>query len=653
MKSFYDLEIDSNVLQILQARKNNKKKTGQDGKFVRRLSSYATVERSGTTLKFPGKSFDANYPDPSKRPTPQLKRVEIKRTGAILNQHEAYTLTGTITYECYTRDDYERLAEVFLRGDQDGPPTIIKWGNVESYDGRGKVEHKLEARATIPGSFSYTAKNTYLCTFSIVAPGPTVLAFYLSTKTNKEGEVTLSNEQADRSLQIKDYFQKLGVLALSGTGESPNKNPPRMGTILDMEEPLITFPTDFIRSKAENNLIDEFFLGNASLSVKNRYIYVGFNSILKWLNEGGIKNKEDDTPKGLKGMKIKFSDDTYSYIPKELTRDGLFRSTQPGKVLWFNGLAGEKSAANYIDSVSRGKPTQKGIDFGSLKDVEIPNFACVNFKAYTNGQTKFDWKNLFFNLDFLNYLYLKCMNPEMEPNKISDLGHETRNDVTIELFIKTLFKELVTISGGYIDLTLTMSNKVEDLDNMYIIDKYYRERRAREETDPWMFDPINNDGNLFDIQMNGSLPKDKVYYLFSKGKNTKTAALINNNETEIDDRKIFELEEAYNQMAIQEFNETSRSNAISRLKEIFDIETNIVNSDRNKSRVESPFYITAEVTMEGVYPWGPGNRINFTSAPAYLREGKNGLCFRVINITDVIEAPNVWTTTLGAVITPD
>ena len=680
MADYYnERAFDLSVLSRLGVRLSQNKfgsNYNPDGKKIRRLSSWAKVRAGGLTLSTRQDTFETTYPGDDKRPTPTLTRLIIRRTGA-----EAYKFNLSVQiefeFEVFTKADFELYSSVFLRH-KGADDLVVEFGNVETYDGKGKVLHRLDNVQIIPGVWNSTEYNSYICKGKGQSKGDNVAEESLNLTIENAKNITNTNAMGEFTYSVKGYLNKAIAESLSNMGESYTNITPGHGILhsgllsstAEGASPKhigLTYDAGFINMSQGGNaktILD--MLGGTKTDIDtNPYQYINYETILHWINRTLEQREFADTKKIL--PKVRYTTpakNKFCYVPSALTAGGMFRSANPWKILWFNGEIGTRGAACYAPD----KTDAHGIDFGAdiprANQASTPNQVNSAYRAYSNGDVRFDVTKMWFNVHFIKGLFDRTIRDSYQNTQSGKPGN-MQYRTGIHDFMNNLFGEIKHVSGGFIDLTYT-SNEVESATvgpraesggdaDVVILDRNWR--IFGESGPPWMLNMRSGDGSTLDFKLLGdlgSLDAAKIY-TFSNSGGDKTAMLQQkvSIDTSVYDEKIRSLGVVWNNFGVNGITPNMIAQAASTLKEInaltpYNMTGTTPSSEAAQYSKPDAHFLTADLKMEGIYPLKGGNRFLSDNSPDWFNNA--GLCLRVIEVIDQIEAPGDWTTTAHCIM---
>lgn len=675
---YFDTGFDGSVLSRLVARKAQDKKgsnSNPNGDKIRRLSSWAKVSAGGLTLSTRNDTFESTYPG-DKKPTPTLTKVIIRRSG--METHTVnLSLQVEFEFEVFTKDDFEKYASVFLRlyGATD---LSVKWGNVDTYDGKGKINHELPGGLNIlPGVWNATEYNSYICKGKAICDGVTGAAERITTTIVESDKVSNANAHAELSYNVRGYISKAIAEGTSRMGADVDNMGPDHGALHPgsikggdggpkPKHICATWDAGWINKSEGSNA--KTILGKSSAKDMdlNLYTYIPFDAIVHWMNII-LEQREGADMKGiLPKVRFQYSRDHYSYIPTALSSGGLFRSANPWKMLWFNGEVGDKGSACYMQT----KTGNNGVDFGSKiprNGSLSPNPVNGTYKAYSSGDKKFDFSKIWLNAHFLQDLLDRVIAGDKSVFLDSAAGkpgwESLSKTANLNAFLQAIFLEIKSCSGGYIDLTAVLEDVngptggIPSPSVIKVYDKKYRILRSAGGSDPWLIESREGDGNLLEFKMIGDLSgaDTATLYTYVNGENATGLAQegMSINPTAFNE-KVKALGEVWAKFGRTGINQETITEAQQTLQDVHGTEPYITSgggNDKYKNTKEVPLYLTADLKMEGIFPIYGGNRFRVTSAPDWFNDNSN-LCFRALEVIDQIDKPNDWTTSVSLIMSP-
>jgi hypothetical protein len=655
--------LDGSVLSRLIARKathttaKNSKDAGDKGDHKRRLPAWAKVTKGDLELVMNRDGFQKRYSGTNLRPQePSLQRISITRdAGRGYNINLALTIT--VDFEVFTYEQFERYAEAFLRRDPN-VPIQLEWGNIETYNGRGKTNHTLGEMYVVSGGFTTTGMNTYKCTFRAIAPAEGIKNFdiYQALEIETDDKVnsqiageTQRNKAQSLSQLVNTHFLKTGVTALTkGSFELVTVNGKTAGVLFD--PPASLDPSNYSNTGKQTSPNHT----NAPRILE----YVTLEYIVDLLQEYVVGYYNELGPIT---YKLTFGDTEENERSKTAIADTSikFKSCDPIKVLFLG-----EDCGNYTLTNGTGKNFEEGVN-DSLKAVKIEGSSYIidHKKILINKHT--------FLEKLLGPAADEIGSTQLTATKIADLSSNLLSDkrLPIRNFLQDLFNVIYNASGGFVNLSFQVDREYQDSVNSKVNEhklKIYDASYVTGEQDGtvWEFDPLRGDGNVLDMEVKAELARDvldmALWYSYETASGTANVEATElgtqqaqRQKKECDKAKSkltdpYPEEGSWTMFIQQAFNTEHGSNVKNKLSKIRTCVSNAQALEPVQSQKVAGFMPSRmSVKMEGVFPVKIGNLVSSTNLPSYQKI-KNGMALAVIAVTDIIEAPGRWTTDIDA-----
>jgi hypothetical protein len=660
--------VSGNVAEIEGA---NYEKWKTSGDHARRLNAYCYITKEGSayTLSTDFDQFESRYPDTNKRKPrgASLKKVTINRVTTTAERINL-TLEILVEYEVYNYSDFQNYAREFLRRPESGSPLTVRFAHVKDSLGRGIKEQKITDVWVIGGGYTQEGSK-WVCTFKAIAPASGITAIDMSKassaipgglyfKAVKSGYMI--STQSVRSL----YEYILYALQVNGTTLTENLED---GTeVNNFKAPLKaawTQPIGKVFKPFEGSPVQQtgspapfFGLGGISsgqqIGVDTGAVeYVSLKFIVELVNAFILQPANDSYENGALNLKIELLSDSKSYIPPGGT---VFKSGNPLDVLFLNGKNAGTYKAN--EDPSTGKDFEVG---GKYFGGCVQGTLCFHDKILISRRAVIGplidaLKRIEEEKSSKNTSFAKASDPNAFINRI----------ITIGTFFETLFRIIQTASGSFVSLCFT-----------HIKDGYKGEKQTHilridncsyvNGTAPYhTLRPITGDGSTLSMTITGKLPDSMVALaiISNNGSGSATAA-----ETSSPDYRLKNDTAAYQKIyksltsnsissdppgvfakiGHSNFAAADISAACSALQALRDLTRPTGWSSEGGSGWTEYFDVELKAEMEGAFPIIVGNRVTSEGLPDFLTVAK-GLAFVILDITDVIEAPGIWTTSISA-----
>lgn len=686
------------VLRLNQRQLTHRRALNTDGSVTQkmRLPSWAKISKKGSEgleLSMNQAGFDDRYNRTTFRPhPPSLTKVTLTRNAGV-GYSINLSITITVEFEVYSYEEFNRYAKAYLRRDQKNP-IKLEWGNVNSFSSRGLTRHVLGGMYIVTGGYTTTPSNTFICTFKAIAAAESIggLPMFISgdlVNRFKDTNNTINGQSVGSTSEHKvKGLADIVNLHLLVTGDNSIINIPQDGYEVPNTSPALA---QYLRG----NKIGKVYIPGPEMDPNSNSSkgnipnpkkgpdgqqlleYVTLEYIVGLLQVGVLDYYNEELNRTLQnegaGFKLKFAEvngeeDPYSLIPTPVPF--LFKSCNPREVLFLGSECG-----TYLTTTNRGQ------DF----EVNLTD----NLKAVT---IQGSFPGLAYKIKHRKILIGKQVLIDLLVNKLSTVNSTTQQDdnteknitvsatservLTVKNFLEEhIFSLIDKASGGMVKLSLSidpaMQSEVTNENNeiaantIRIFDKSVITNKNG--LNIWQFDPIAGDGNVFSLQLQADLPRDllavALYY------QTPTAAGSANKESQGTDSdnsaaqltscaKVAqsllvqdEKEGLWPQLITSGFN-AEKSNAIAAaLREIM---VCISNSQAQAATIEDqdltgfmPVNMTVE--MEGIFPIKIGNLFTSTNLPDHQsrKAGMAGIC---VEVTDVIEKPGIWTTSIRTIV---
>lgn len=655
-----------------------------------RLPAWAKISKKGSEgleLSMNQAGFDVRYDKTTLRPQPpSLTKVTITRDsgrGYALN----LTFTVTVEFEVYSYEEFNKYAKAYLRRDQKNP-IKLEWGNVNSFSGRGLIQHVLGGMYIVTGGYTTTPSNTFVCTFKAIAAAESISGLPMFNSGDlinrfKDNNNTINGQSVGSTSEHKvKGLADIVNLHLLVTGDNSIINIPQDGYEVPNSSPALT---QYLRGNKigkiyipgpEIDTNSEPSKGNTTEPKKGPngqqlLEYVTLEYIIGLLQVGILDYYNEELNRTLQndgaGFKLKFAEvdgdeDPYSIIPTPVPF--LFKSCNPREVLFLGSECGK-----YLTTTGRGQ-----------------NFE-VNLSDNLTAATL---EGTFYKIKHRKILISKRVLIDLLVNKISTINSTTQQDdnkeknitvsatservLTVQNFLEEHIFSLITkASGGMIKLSLSIDpamqsevsneNNIKASNTLRILDKSVITNKDGIRV--WQFDPIGGDGNLFSFQLQADLPRDllavALYYQMP------TAAGSANKESQGTDSdnsaaQLTSCQKVAQSLLVQDEKEglwpqfistgfnAEKSQAIeAALTEIMVCISNSQAQVTSLGDQDLSGFMPVDMTMEmeGIFPIKLGNLFTSTNLPDHqsLKAGMAGIC---VEVTDVIEKPGIWTTSARA-----
>lgn len=666
MSNLLNQPFDGSVLSRLQSRNgiHDKMRNGgidAKGNQARRLSSWATVSvEGGPSISTTQAGFEERYRKSDRRPQPpSLSRIVIRRATGTAEKINL-SVEIEVEFEVYTYEDFLSYSTVYLRRSPDRKPLTIKWGNVDSYEGRGKGSHTITGILVIGGGFRRVEgrQNVYRCFFRAIAPGESILqldSFQLGDTLPfspgdkfKYSRVLFTGTEGVTSIpeQIMFDLQSSGqdLTKSFSDGYEPTSRSVIPGTPMGkIYQPFDGSPAGdasvvgwFSRTF---NVGQEESTGQDSDAVE----YISLEYLVELVNLTIVKAASKRTSNQF-NLKIKFADLHYSYFP------ALYKSGNPLNVLLLGGGGGVYKSSDFP---SRGKDFEEsGGYFTSCKQgskvdhkkILISRRAAINSLIQAMSEYKDEKKDA------------------RKDSKYADVSDVKQRALSVETLFNDIFQIIARATGYYVNLSFaypksvgqdkTSGQSIEIIDGSYVTGQ----------TQIWKVRPITGDGNSLRVDLDGKMPSDLVALSFIPGSGAGSQTSLEYSEdgagrTAIENQKGILNSKlthrstndvpagVYAKIADSSFGEAEMQAACAALADYRNLEK--PTGWGGGTGFTEFFDINLSVTMEGVFPLIIGNRITSEGLPAFATTSK-GWSFVVLEVVDTIEAPNNWTTEVRA-----
>lgn len=657
MPSLLRQPFDGSTLGRLGARKELHRRMvagGIDptGDQKRRLDAWAKVSvAGGPTLAMNMEGYEGRYlTGVDNKPIPSLLKVSITRVTGYAPKINL-TVEVEVDFEVYSHSQFEYYARHYLRRHPDKAPVTIQFGNVQSFDGRGRVSHTLTGARIIAGTYSTSDLNVYQCKFKAIAPATAIkdldmfshrpLEFVFPGQKFIYGNLSTKREGVGNIIKKIIYdLQEGGDKRTSNFPDGHEPVSPDFGIVGKIYHPFKGSP---IGGSGVGGFVRRLFNDESSGEETDAIEYVSLEYMVKLINKVIVDYAKEKSAQQIP-FEIKFSDSPYSFLPT--TYLGHFRSGNPIGVL-FLGLG---DSGNY-EIGGKGKNFQIG--GGSFN-------SCVQGR-------KMDHRKILLSRRLVIAPLIEAIQKFEEDRKkgrdsiqLTEISDQT---LSLESFFNTMFQAISRASGHFVSLSFSVPKDIYGADGatkmaqMEIIDSQYVENPANQ---VYEFDPLNGDGNTLQLNIVGKLPSDLVALslVHSVGMGSKTSAIHSEDQSDPTDvmgeliLKLTSLEEDFGvfaKMADDQFDSASVQEACSAYVELNKI---IPLTDGSGAGGFTEYFdIEIQATMEGVFPIITGNLFTASNLPSFAKLG-NKIAFVALDIEDVISSPNEWNTNVRCRMTP-
>jgi hypothetical protein len=683
------------VLRLNQRQLTHRRALSTDGSVTQkmRLPAWAKISKKGSEgleISMNRSGFEDRYDETTLRPKPpSLTKITIARNSGV-GYSINLAITITVEFEVYSYEEFNKYAKAYLRRDQKNP-IKLEWGNVGSFSSRGLTRHVLGGMYIVTGGYTTTPSNTFVCTFKAIAAAESIggLSMFISgdlIDRFKDTNNTINGQSVGSTSEHKvKGLADIVNLHLLVTGDNSIINIPQDGYEVPNTSPALA-------QYLKGNKIGKVYIPGPEMDPNSNSSkgnipnpkkgpdgqqlleYVTLEYIIGLLQVGVLDYYNDELKRNSQnegaGFKLKFAEvngeeDPYSIIPTSPV-SFIFKSCNPREVLFLGSDCGR-----YVTTTNRGQ-----------------NFE-VNL---TDNLTAVTLEGTSYKIKHRKILISKQVLIDLLVNKLSTVNSTTQQDdntehnitvsatservLTVQSFLKEhIFTLIERASGGMVKLSLSIDPAVQSevtnenneiaANTLRIFDKSVITNKNG--LNIWQFDPIAGDGNVFSLQLQADLPRDllavALYY------QTPTAAGSANKESQgtdsdnsvaqlsscqkvADSLRIYDEKEGlWPQLITSGFN-AEKSNAI--MTVLREIMVCISNSQARAATIEDqdlsgfmPVNMTIE--MEGIFPVKIGNLFTSTNLPDHQsrKAGMAGIC---VEVTDVIEKPGIWTTSVRTIV---
>ncbi len=656
---------DDGVIGALEARlgRHNQAKFGpasdSKGMHGRRLSAWCYITHpNGPTLSMTTAGFQKRYREGDRMPQPaSLKKVTINRVTTTAEKINL-TVEVKVEFECYTIEQFFEYADAYLRRPPEAQPITVRFGNIEPSDGRGTGPHELKGTIVIGGGYTQEG-SIWKCTFKAISPGSAVTQVDMMQVGDKiprgltfKAARILQTSSPEKVAHLHEYI----LYHLQRNGNVLTEDV-KDGEEISISTPGFTNPIGKVYKQFKGDAATGNSTFNKIVAWKHMFsddsvgIDTGANEYvsLKYITELVNKTVLGSVNEKAIGydLKIIVDENAYSFVPSYL-----FKSANPLEVLFLDGSV----AGKYIAKQSR----------NTGKDFEVGGkfFAkCKRGGRIYLSKILISRRTVIAPLIGALKQYQEEIKSARKDGKNTDLSDIKTRMLSIGTFFNEIFQAIAKASGYYVNLTLTHEKDSFKDDKKTHILKIVDSAAIYQQVKPYMFRPITGDGSSLSVNVNGELPNNEVSFaiLEGTGPGSMTSAAQSKKQEEIKQQLQKSRAEAYAKLnntsvnddppgvyakiAESNFSQEACSAAAATLSDY----KRLVIPTAWEDGIGWTEYFDIELSaeIEGVFPIIVGNRVTCEGLPPYHTVEKK-MCFVVLDVTDDINAPGVWTTSIKA-----
>lgn len=624
------------------------------GAHGRRLGAFCTVanNKKGVYLQMNKNGFEERYTSPHRLPSPTLTKVTIKRVTTTAERINL-TLEILVEFEAYSKGQFERYADAFLKRPEVATPLTVHFGHIDKYGGRSGGTHTIRGVWVIGGGYTQEGA-VWKCKFKAIAPANAILQIDMSN-------VDLGFLKGKHFLaKVGSGSQKYGVssfheyllhcLQINGSKltEDMQDGEEVMGTtgvIGKVYKPFNGSP--IVDGGSTGGANTSPALSNAVIGVDTgavEYITLGF--IVEAVNRVILETINKREPGLELSLKIILDPKDWSYVPGTL-----FKSGCPTEVLFLDG----SKTGKYEDRATPGT----GKDF----EINVSNTKSVSGYEANHSKLLLSRRAVIQPLvDALTEIRRTKEAQIKAKGKGTSLDTIDTRIMAVGDFFEHLFNLIKNATGGYVNLCFThpFAEHINggEMQELKIINASMIFRRP----DSYLeLKPLNGDGSTLSSTFDGKLPDSMVALAIITGTGTgsHTSGRAATDKPRLTDKGQLELARArlanttsnstppgvYAKIAASNFSPSDMASACSALLDYRDL--SLPSAWENGAGWTEYFDTELSAEMEGLYPFVVGNRITSESLPKFLSL-RNKMSFVVLDVDDNIEAPGVWTTSVRA-----